>query len=161
MADSSLYQDRTLYSSHQMRNRVIEEARAWIKTPYQHQGMVKGVGVDCVGLIAAVGINTGVLAMTPEHIRQYSGYGRLPNPRKMGEYMEQHLNAIPDSRMEVADIAWIEWRKNMPMHLAIIGSHNDNFTLIHATSDVGMVVEHTLSSTWMDRICSFWRYPGI
>jgi len=30
---------------------ILEEARSWIGTPYHHKGRVKGVGVDCGGLI--------------------------------------------------------------------------------------------------------------
>jgi cell wall-associated NlpC family hydrolase len=30
---------------------VIDEARSWKRTPYVHKGRVKGVGVDCGGMI--------------------------------------------------------------------------------------------------------------
>lgn len=33
---------------------AIDEARTWIDTPYQHKGRVKGVGVDCGGLLYQV-----------------------------------------------------------------------------------------------------------
>jgi cell wall-associated NlpC family hydrolase len=36
------------------RDLVLAEARTWLHTPYQHKGMVKGVGVDCGGLLYAV-----------------------------------------------------------------------------------------------------------
>lgn len=36
------------------RNEVIAEARTWKGTPYQHRGRVKGVGVDCGGLLYCV-----------------------------------------------------------------------------------------------------------
>lgn len=36
------------------RELVIAEARTWIGTPYQHKGRVKGVGVDCGGLLYQV-----------------------------------------------------------------------------------------------------------
>lgn len=32
---------------------VIAEARSWIGTPYHHKGRVKGVGVDCGGMVYA------------------------------------------------------------------------------------------------------------
>lgn len=36
------------------REKVIEEARTWKGTPYQHKGRIKGVGVDCGGLLWCV-----------------------------------------------------------------------------------------------------------
>ena len=36
------------------RDLVVAEARAWMHTPYQHKGRIKGVGVDCGGLIYQV-----------------------------------------------------------------------------------------------------------
>lgn len=38
----------------EQRAAVIEEARAWLKTPYHHQGFVKGSGVDCAFLLVEV-----------------------------------------------------------------------------------------------------------
>lgn len=36
------------------RDEVIAEAKTWLGTPYQHKGRVKGVGVDCGGLLYQV-----------------------------------------------------------------------------------------------------------
>ena len=33
---------------------LLTEARSWLDTPYHHQGRLKGVGVDCIGLIIGV-----------------------------------------------------------------------------------------------------------
>lgn len=37
-----------------LRARVVAESGTWIGTPYHHHGCVKGVGVDCAQLLAAV-----------------------------------------------------------------------------------------------------------
>ena len=42
------------------RARVVLEARSWVGTPYVLGGRIKGVGCDCVTLIAEVMINAGV-----------------------------------------------------------------------------------------------------
>lgn len=34
------------------RERVVEVAKTWLRTPYHHMGRVKGVGVDCLTLLA-------------------------------------------------------------------------------------------------------------
>jgi len=33
------------------KNLIIEKAREFIDTPYEHQGRLKGIGIDCCGLI--------------------------------------------------------------------------------------------------------------
>lgn len=38
----------------EQRQRVVEEARSWLCTPYHHQGRVKGAGVDCLMLLCEV-----------------------------------------------------------------------------------------------------------
>jgi cell wall-associated NlpC family hydrolase len=38
----------------EMRRRVVAEARSWLGTPYHHHGRVKGAGVDCAQILAAV-----------------------------------------------------------------------------------------------------------
>lgn len=39
---------------------IVQEARSWIGTRYQHQGRAKGVGVDCIGLVGGVAAAVGV-----------------------------------------------------------------------------------------------------
>lgn len=33
------------------RDQIVAEARTWLGTPYHHKGRIKGVGVDCGGII--------------------------------------------------------------------------------------------------------------
>jgi len=33
---------------------IVAEARSWIGTRYRHQGSLKGVGCDCLGLVRGV-----------------------------------------------------------------------------------------------------------
>ncbi len=43
------------------RTAIIEEARSWIKTPWHHEGRVKGAGVDCGMLILEVYEKVGLI----------------------------------------------------------------------------------------------------
>ena len=45
----------------QRRAAVVEEARSWLGTPYHHMGRVKGVGCDCLTLLAAVYHAAGIV----------------------------------------------------------------------------------------------------
>ena len=153
--------DRIKSSKRPTQSSILVEGREWINTPYHHQAMVKGVGVDCVGFIVGVGLNTGALPLTKQQIKEYSGYGRLPNPRMMGRAMRRYLVPLPTRELVVGDIAWLEWRAGLPMHLALIGELNGVATLLHALGDVGKVAEHKLTQQWEDRIVSLWRYPEL
>ena len=144
-----------------MRERIISEARRWIDTPYHHQAMLRGVGVDCVGLIRGVGQVTGALPDDAEAWARYDGYSRIPNPRRMGEGMRQFLRPV-DGAPQEGDIAWLQWRPDLPMHLAILASdHRGGATLIHSYSEAGGVVEHGLTPEWLARVKSWWAYPNV
>ncbi len=45
---------RRLLDNGEWRRWIIAEARTWKGTPYQHKGRLKGVGVDCGGLVYQV-----------------------------------------------------------------------------------------------------------
>lgn len=44
-----------------LRQRIAAEARAWLGTPYHHHARLRGVGVDCAQLLAAVYEAAGVI----------------------------------------------------------------------------------------------------
>ena len=48
---------------------VVAEAHTWVGTPYHHMGRVKGAGVDCGQLLAAVYTDVGLVE--PFDIEQY------------------------------------------------------------------------------------------
>ena len=141
--------------------RVIACARSWIGTPFRHQAKCKGAGVDCVQLIAAVGEEAGVMKIDPAKAAPFQGYGRTPNPARMGDALRTFMVAIAADQMRQGDVAWMQWRDNLPMHLAVIGAHKGRQTLIHALAEIGRCVEHGFTQEWKDRAVSYWRYPGL
>lgn len=139
---------------------LIMEARTWVGTPFRHQGRVKGVGVDCANLVLAVGEAAGVMA--PDwfaRMRKYHGYRRTPDPTKMRAALEEFLVEITDPR--VGDVAWIEWSKDVPMHLAILADGKDRTMIIHAFAPLRKVIEHGFTEDWQAKVNSWWRYPGV
>jgi len=142
---------------------IVAEARSWLKTPYRHQGKVKGRAVDCVGLILGVGHSLALLDIHPEEWREFAGYSRTPNPRKMGEAMERFLDALPleaSAWPGPGAVGWLGWRDDMPMHLAITSEYEGRATIVHAYSLAGACVEHGFVSEWPERVVSWWAYPG-
>lgn len=151
------------------RDAVVLAARAWTGTPYRHQSRVLGRGVDCVGLIIAAGLDAGVMEWTEEDFAPWRGYGRLPNPSKMREGLEKFLREIPPEQGPmIGDVAWFRWREGLPMHLGILAAHArpeaglpPRLTIIHATQNVGKVVEHAFAGEWPERVESWWSYPAL
>src|SRR5271154_4450439 len=65
------------------RGAIASTAASWIGTPFVHQASLKGVGCDCVGLVAGVANDLGMPeAKAWSHDVRYLGYGRLPLPDK-------------------------------------------------------------------------------
>lgn len=144
------------------RSAVIEEARGWVGTPYRHQAMLKGVGSDCVGLIRGAGVAVGAMPALDEEWAVFGGYSRTPNPRRMEEGMNKFLVPLGHTPPAPGDIVWLQWRADLPMHLAIIAEDKSGrHTIIHSYSHVGRVVEHGFTQEWIDRVHSYWRYPNI
>lgn len=144
---------------------VIAEARSWVraKTPFHHQARVKGVGVDCLGLVWAVGEKAGVMPAVSDRDASpfWRYYGRRPNPPKMRECLAKFLVELPDYvEPQPGDIAWMHWGNEMPIHMAILGEHAGRSTLIHSVWNMG-VLEHGFSAEFRERVTSFWRYPAI
>ena len=52
------------------RQDIIAEAQSWLGTPYRHQGSLKGVGCDCLGLVR--GVWRAVIGGEPEALPAYS-----------------------------------------------------------------------------------------
>lgn len=142
-------------------------ARTWVGTPYVHQHRLKGVGVDCVGLIIGAGQEAGVLDMAEEDWAPFAGYGRTPNPNKMTQAIERFLEPMlikpmPAQLPPDGSVLWMGWRANLPMHLGILATAPDGRrTMIHAYDRAGKCVEHGFEAEWPARVISWWRYPGV
>lgn len=140
---------------------IVQEARSWVGTPFHHQAAVKGLGCDCAGLVRGVGVACGVVDL-PDHVwAPHANYARIPRPEIMERGMRAFLIEIPLDKVRVGDVIWMQWRKDLPMHVGIVAVHLGRVTLIHSTSEVGKVVEHGLTAEWCTRVASAWRFPGV
>jgi len=140
---------------------VIDEARSWVGTPFHHQAALKGVGCDCAGLVRGVAEACDLAPGFLQRWRGHSNYGRVPNPRRMERTLRAFLLPVPLAEMRVGDVLWMQWRRDLPMHLGLLAAHEGRLTLIHALEDIGRVVEHGLTAEWRCRVVSVWRYPAL
>jgi NlpC/P60 family putative phage cell wall peptidase len=135
---------------------VVREAREWIGTPFKHQGALKGVACDCIGLIKAIGMQHGLMDYDPNSdgglvLRQlFDDAGQQAHARSL----EPLVYPIPVAEAEIADFYFMAWGRE-PQHVALITDHG----IIHSYSGVGKVVEHSLDDRWRQRIAAAYRFP--
>lgn len=135
------------------RAEIVAEARTWIGTPFHHQAVLKGVGVDCRGLLLGIARAFDIPA------QDVSGYGREPNLTQMAAALRSQMHEIPVALAEAGDVIWMAFDKD-PMHLGIL---TDIGTIIHATTSVQppRVVEHGFRPPWSARARCAFMFPGV
>jgi len=75
------------------RSRVVQEARSWLGTPYHHAARVRGAGVDCGQLVAAVYEAAGVVP--PVEIAPYPSDWNLHRGAELYlDVVQQHAREI-------------------------------------------------------------------
>lgn len=139
------------------RARVIEEARAWIGTPYRHQASCKAVGADCLGLIR--GIWRHLFAEEPEILPAYSSdWAEAEGKEALLEAAGRHMIACPLDAAEPGDMLVFRWRPQLPAkHVGILMPGN---RLCHAYQAAGAVVDVPLAEAWRERLAGAFVFPA-
>ncbi len=122
---------------------IVGAARACVGTGFRAQGRLPGVGLDCVGVIAAA---TGVEVPSDYTLRS-----------EAAERIEAELKRagfVPTSAPRPGDVMVIEPAVGL-RHLAIVSGGK---TIIHAHSGLRRVVEGPVSPEW--RVVGLWRWEG-
>ena len=134
---------------------IVAEARSYIGTPFQHQARLKGVGIDCVGLVIGVAHALGLSEFDT------ADYGRQPNPVAMGAALDAHLDRVNLSDIRPGDILWLRMIRE-PMHVAIV-TEIDPLRIVHAYQRPGLsrCVEQGVDAAWRRRIVACFRFRGV
>ncbi len=139
------------------RSEVVAESRAWIGTPFAHQGHLKGIGCDCVGLVGGVAVALGLL---PNgwwlQGFNHAGYPRQPDGRFI-DICREYMTEIDINLAQPGDAVAMRFRRD-PQHLGLLSSDT---SIVHALSSVGRVTEHRIDSRWRRLVTHAFRLPGI
>ncbi|MFA5170430.1 MAG: NlpC/P60 family protein [Sulfuriferula sp.] len=129
---------------------IISAARECIGTPFQHQGRINGLALDCAGVIVCVASKFGLKSIQP------AGYGRSPCNGMLEEAadMQPYLDRV--TAMQAGDVLMMRFTGE-PQHVGIYTGEN----IIHAYESVGKVVEHRLDEKWAARIVRIYRFKDI
>lgn len=114
---------------------LVTAARAYLGVPFRHQGRNK-LGLDCAGLVVVALADIGIV------VDDEVGYSLNPHKGRLEACIARNtfLKEISVDQITTGDVLLIAF-KQAPQHVAI---KTDN-GIIHATSQLGKVVEHGFS----------------
>jgi cell wall-associated NlpC family hydrolase len=136
---------------------IIEEARTWLGTPFKHQGRMKNVGVDCLGLLIGVAAALDLRSRTGQSLADLDslGYGHFPDEAALRAGLASALWPVGELSAGCIVLMKIEGRTQ---HLGIVGNYEEGeLSLIHAYAPHRKVVEHRLSEDWRGRIVAIFK----
>lgn len=139
--------------------RVLEEARDWLGTPYLHQASVKGVGSDCLGLIR--GIWRALYGAEPCMVPPYSAdWAEIS--REEGLWRAATLWLVPrpaGAAPALGDVILFRMREGgIAKHLGVQSVVGEGPRFIHAYSGHD-VCESMLTGPWARRIAARFSFP--
>ncbi len=137
------------------REDIVTEARSWIGTRFHHQGRLKGVGVDCAGLVVGVAEAVGI------NVHDYTDYSRYPDGQMLEQVCDEQLTRIALNEIQPGDVLLMRFETE-PQHLAFVGDYEfGGLSIIHSYIQARGVVESRLDEVWLNRVYAAYRLPGV
>lgn len=132
---------------------ILRVGRGYVGTPFHKDGRVKGVGVDCIGLVVCVFRDLGVDLSAIDCHRHTQG--------DMCEILKEGLSQFcdPVTRIDNGDILIVRSKgvfNHCGLVFPLIG------TWIHAVDSRvhNKVIEQPITDKWLERVCAAYRYKG-
>jgi cell wall-associated NlpC family hydrolase len=150
-----------------IRRAIVADARTWIGTPWQHQGRIKGLGVDCIGFVVGAAQASGLV--TADQLASLpANYGRFPHANLFLRTLREHMITVPGpgvSNALIGDFVLV-CVANFPWHIGILTDYNGHgglgepFGLIHAVISINSVTEQRFDPSHI-KVHSVYRLPGL
>lgn len=139
------------------RGALVAEARSWIGTPYRHQGSLKGVGCDCLGLVR--GVWRAVCGAEPETVPPYSrDWAEAEQRETLALAAGRHMIEIGCADFRPGDVLLFRWRAGLVAKHVAIATAPDR--MVHA-HDGAAVAEVAIAPWWRRRLAYAFRFPGV
>lgn len=142
-----------------MSERVIESARSWIGTPFRSQARVKGAGVDCVQMLAAIYQEVCGKPLPLPHYRANSIWEHR-GEEKLDNLLMRSCELIGSRWRDVraGDILTFRYGKGLvATHAAIVAGRD---AMIHAEAGCGVRETPMLTHYWIPRLSRIFRIEG-
>jgi NlpC/P60 family putative phage cell wall peptidase len=135
--------------------RVVAEARRWIGTPYRHQASLKGVGCDCLGLVA--GVWRALYGNLPEAPPPYApDWAEAGVGEPLADAAHRHLVPVSGGEITAGQVLIFRWRDGVAAKHLAIATGSDR--MIHA-HDGACVAEVPIARQWRRRIAYRFTFP--
>ena len=132
-----------------LRHQIVEEARTYLGTKHIHQARLKGVGVDCAGML--IGVAKTLNAIPPNYV--FDNYSEQNDGSDLRNELLKFCYEISLDEILPGDIVTMSVYGN-PQHCGFI----TDVGLIHA---LDYVVETNISDKWRDRFVAAYRINGV
>jgi cell wall-associated NlpC family hydrolase len=129
---------------------IIAEALEWVGTPYHANQRAKGIGADCIGLVAGVALAIGLPVNGLS-----SDYSPKPDGR-MQPYLDAHLDRVTVEASPGNVLLICLGRE--PHHLAIFANAGQ---IIHAYRPAGKCVVQSYTDYWRGVTVAAYRFKGV
>lgn len=139
-----------------LRSQITTAARSFLGVPWRHQGRSRASGVDCVGLIYAVGDQLGLLPPEGVHIPPY----RTQPDASLLAYFDKYMDRIApaDAREGTA----IVFTFGSSAHHAGIVVNSSSRSIVHAyAAKHQVVIDYLDSQSKGRRILRAYDYRGV
>lgn len=138
---------------------VIAAARGCLGTPFHHQGRLKQVGVDCLGLLICVAKDLALTNSNKTALAEYDAldYGHYPDEKRLYQGLMSQLIKISSPKPAAIGLFKID---GSARHLALFGEKDGALTLIHAYAPARKVVEHRFDESWQTRLVAVFSLPA-
>ncbi len=134
---------------------IKREAESWLKTPYQHQASVKGVGCDCLGLVR--GVYRALYGHEPERPPAYTpNWAEAGRQETLADAAARHLDPVDLVEIQPGNVLLFRWRDGLPAKHAGILITPERF--IHA-HDGAAVSCASLTPWWRRRLAFGFAFP--
>ena len=135
---------------------VVAEALSWLGTPYRHQGVRKGVGCDCLGLV--LGVWRAVYGVEPELPGPYApDWAEAGGGERLLTAVRRHFPEKPVGDMAAGDLLLFRWRPHLPAkHAGIVVGQN---LFVHAYEGTAVSLS-ALAPQWRRRIAGVFGFPA-
>jgi hypothetical protein len=138
---------------------VVLAARGWLGTPFHASARIRGVGVDCAGLVIGVARELGLVA--PDF--DVPPYLQRPDGKTLIAWCEQYMTRVTQPREGDVAVTLID---EYPQHLGILAPYrHGGFSIIHACNAASCtpprVIETRLMLHRANQLVSVYRLPGV
>lgn len=142
---------------------IIAKAREYVGTPYHHQGRVKGVALDCVGLIFGVCEELGLVDVEGVPILRADNTNYSNEITDIFVHRECQRRLIERPANELCPGCVCTMRVPIAVHCGVASVLPGGMLgMIHAyNGGTFKCVEHGMDEKWRRRIAGVFKIPGV